>query len=81
MELVKQIDEEDSSNEGESLETRVRSSFFKSQLYGQDKMNVHIIHSAFETVVDLLFMLSGMTPYLYDCAKAFAVGCIFVPFM
>lgn len=73
MELVKQIDKEDPSNEGESLETRVRNSFFKSQLYGRDKMNVHIVHSAFDTVVDVLFMLSGMTPYLYDCSKSFAV--------
>ncbi|KAK8828129.1 hypothetical protein WA538_002642 [Blastocystis sp. DL] len=72
MELVRQIDKEDPSSEGDSLETRVRNSFFKSQLYGQDRMNVHIIHSAFDTVVDVLFMLSGMMPYLYDCSKSVA---------
>ena len=74
MELVKQIDKEDPSSEGDSLETRVRNSFFTSQLYGQDRMNMHIVHSAFDTVVDVLFMLSGMTPYLYDCSKSVAVG-------
>lgn len=74
MELVQQIDKEDPSSEGDSLEMRVRNSFFKSQLYGQDRMNVHIMHSAFDTVVDVLFMLSGMMPYLYDCSKSVAVS-------
>ena len=73
MELIKEIDAEGDTKNGETLETRVRNNFYKSQLYNLDRNKFRVIKSLFVTIVDVALTLSGLLPYMYDMSKDIAV--------
>lgn len=74
MDLIQEIDEERDPKNGETLEQRVRKTFYKSQLYSLDRNIFRVVKSSFMTVVDVVLTLSGLLPYMYDVSKNAAVN-------
>lgn len=73
MSIIREIDKENHKEGEDKLESKVKKSFHKSQLYGQDKNKFIIVKSIVLTLFDVIFLLSGFLPYVYDLSKKLSV--------
>lgn len=77
LEIIREIDrearekkeQEENEKKEDSLEERVKKSFMKTQLYGQDRSSFRIVSTIFSYSVDILTTISGFLPFMYDISK------------